>query len=170
MDYLKSLYKEDMTTLKDDYKNVKVSLVLLPLNYYSEKNSLQISALMKEYYKIFGNIDIYLEHIQENKKVLKKVRTKYLEIFKENYANDFIVEMYKEINEKIEMMSDYFLMKLIKQVEQRSKQDIVIAIKKEQDFVEGIMKLDFIEDRMFELVKHSNQDTYTKVDIENKDD
>ncbi len=169
MDYLRNMYNEDMITLKDEYKNIKVVLVLLPLNYYSEKNSLQISALMKEYYKIFGNIDIYLEHIEENKKVLKNVRTKYLEIFKENYANDFIVEMYKEISEKMEMRSDYFLMKLIKQVEQRSKEDIIVSIKKEQDFVEGIMKLDFVEDRMFELMRNTSQDVYTKVDLEDEE-
>lgn len=166
MNYLKSLYNDNMITLKPEFKNVKVSLVLVPFNYYGEKNSLQISALVKEYNRIYGNIDIYLEYISDRNNVLKKIKTKYLEIFKENYANDFILEMYKEINHKTNTLSDYFLMKLIKSIETQTKTDIVLLIKKEQDFIENLMKIDFIDNKIAELVKYPNKDVYSFKEID----
>jgi len=160
MGFLRDLFKGNMVSMKPEYKKTKVSLIVIPFNYYGEKNSLGISALLKEYNDIYGNIDIYIDYISKRKEIMDKIKGKYLKIFKESYAGDFVLAMYKEIHTKMEILSYNFLIKIIKEVELETDKDLETLIKEEQVFVESLMKLDFIDKSSAVFYRYNKEDDF----------
>lgn len=167
MGFLRDLFKDNMVSMKSEYKKTKVSLIVIPFNYYGEKNSLGISALLKEYNDIYGNIDIYIDYISKRKEIMAKIKGKYLKIFKESYAGDFVLAMYKEIHTKMEILSDNFLIKIIKEVELETNKDLENLIKEEQVFVESLMKLDFIDKSSSVFYRYNKEDDFVLQNNEN---
>jgi len=131
--------------IKDKYKKLNINLVLIPTNYYSEKYSMELSGLLSYIKDKKIARKIFVEYLKNRENLMNSIESKYFKKFKDGYAEDFILTMYKETNETLNTLSQEFISEILTHIDTKPEKDIISILKEQQNIVEDIIKTDILE-------------------------
>lgn len=143
INYLLNMYEDNLETLKKEYRNKKINLVFMSLDFTNQDNGLEMSAFVKEYSKLYKNIDLFLIYATERKNLKNELKEKYLKQIREASNSDALGSHMKEREDKLKAQRDLFISK----IENTLKKDFNIEtlLKIEKMFTDRINKTGFLQ-------------------------
>jgi len=154
--FIRSLYNK--SGLKPEYANKNINVVIIPSNYFDTNYSLEISALFKHY----ESGQDFIKYLNNKSDFIKKIEDKYFKKFKDGYASDFVIDMYKELNDGTKLLTEKTISDILKKENQDT--DFVSMLKKEETYIETILKNNafFGDYEIYKSYQDSNKVKYIK--------
>jgi len=148
--------------IKEKYADKNIEIIPISTNYYSEKYSIELSGLLKSIADKQKGAHIFINYLLNRKNMIDSIESKYFKKFRDGYADDFILDMYKESNDAMNTILKDTLTLLLEQIQSETNKDILSIMKREQKFTEFVIKQNILETDYISFQYYTNSKFYYK--------